>query len=64
MILWKQGNLELVSSFRGEGFLGIKVFWKGNTYYVVNVYSSCDLHKKKIMWNELLRLKEAFNDGE
>ncbi|XP_058774258.1 uncharacterized protein LOC131648524 [Vicia villosa] len=64
LILWKAGKMEVVNSFKGEGYLGIKVLWKGDCYYVVNVYSSCDLVKKRLLWNELLRLKESFVDGE
>lgn len=28
MILWNFRNLEVVYSFRGDGFLGIKVLWR------------------------------------
>ncbi|XP_058741986.1 uncharacterized protein LOC131614421 [Vicia villosa] len=57
--------MEVLVSFRGEGFLGIKVRWKDNYYYVVNIYSSCDIaKKKKIIWAELLDLKKKYNDGE
>ncbi|XP_058783019.1 uncharacterized protein LOC131657664 [Vicia villosa] len=64
IILWNSINMEVISSFRGDGFLGIKVLWKNDIYYVVNVYSSCDIIKKKLLWQELLRLKNAFTDGE
>ncbi|XP_058775987.1 uncharacterized protein LOC131650289 [Vicia villosa] len=56
--------VEIVHSFKGEGFLGIKVAWKGHFYYVANVYSSCELVKKRASWEELLRLKDIFIDGE
>ncbi|XP_058775098.1 uncharacterized protein LOC131649352 [Vicia villosa] len=62
--LWRKYNLEVLTSFRGEGYLGIKVRWKDNDYYVVNIYSSCDIVKKKRMWTDLLELKLKFNDGE
>ncbi|XP_058753369.1 uncharacterized protein LOC131626563 [Vicia villosa] len=64
LILWKEEKVEVISSFKGDGFLGIKVIWKGDCYYVVNVYSSCESNKKRILWNELLRLKDVFVDGE
>lgn len=32
--------------------------------YIVNIYSSYELKKKKSLWNNLLALKESFNDGE
>ncbi|XP_058726467.1 uncharacterized protein LOC131597819 [Vicia villosa] len=62
--LWKKDDMEVLSSFRGEGFLGIHVSWKGDRYYVINVYSSCDMNKKKELWKALLNLKDSFKDGE
>ncbi|XP_058739159.1 uncharacterized protein LOC131611049 [Vicia villosa] len=64
LVLWNEGKVEVMNSFKGEGFLGIKVLWKGNFYYVVNVYSSCELAKKRSMWHELLKMKDSFVDGE
>lgn len=31
---------------------------------MVNIYSSRDLSKKKMLWHDLLALKETFNDGD
>ncbi|XP_058750108.1 uncharacterized protein LOC131623108 [Vicia villosa] len=62
--LWRKDKMEVLLSFKGEGFLGIKVCWKEELYYIVNVYSSCDLNKKKVIWDNILNLKEAFRDGE
>lgn len=45
--LWKMDKMTVIHSFKGVGFLGIKVIWKDDVYYIVNVYSSCDLVKKK-----------------
>lgn len=42
IILWKDGKVEVVHSFKDEGFLGVKVVWKMKVYYIVNVYPSCD----------------------
>lgn len=63
-MLWKNDCMSVFNNFKGDGFLGIKVRWKDNLYYMVNVYSSYDLNKKKSMWEELLELKKKFNDGE
>lgn len=30
----------------------------------MNIYSSCELAKKRSLWGRLLELKEKFNDGE
>ncbi|XP_058762681.1 uncharacterized protein LOC131636055 [Vicia villosa] len=62
--LWKNDSLTILNSFKGEGFLGIKIKWNDYLYYVVNVYSSCDFIKKKLLWEELLHLKKNFVDGE
>ncbi|XP_058776198.1 uncharacterized protein LOC131650510 [Vicia villosa] len=64
LTLWNKDNVEVLNSFKGDGFLGIKVRWKNKIYYVTNIYSSCDLGKKKIMWNNLLTMMERFKDGE
>ncbi|XP_058741336.1 uncharacterized protein LOC131613705 [Vicia villosa] len=64
LTLWNTSKVEVVHSFKGGGFLGIKVVWKGHFYYVANVYSSCELANKRALWEELLRLKNIYIDGE
>ncbi|XP_058759359.1 uncharacterized protein LOC131632631 [Vicia villosa] len=64
LTIWRKDVVEVLSSFKGEGFLGIHVQWKNHLYYVVNIYSPCDLSRKKILWNDLLACKESFKDGE
>lgn len=54
----------MIQSFKGEGFIGIKVVWKKFLYYIVNVYSLCILSKKKKLWGKFLELKEVFLNGE
>ena len=34
IIFWKVDVVEVLCSFRGEGFLGVKVKWCGDTYYI------------------------------
>ncbi|XP_058766452.1 uncharacterized protein LOC131640058 [Vicia villosa] len=62
--LWNNEKMEVLFSFKGEGFLGIKLKWDLNLYYIINVYSSCDFPKKKALWEDLLSLKEKYKDGE
>ncbi|XP_058770446.1 uncharacterized protein LOC131644070 [Vicia villosa] len=64
LTLWRNDKVEVLLSFKGGGYLGVKVLWKGNIYYVVNVYSSCFLIKKKELWVDLLNLKNGCTDGE
>lgn len=58
--LWKEGLMEVLLRFKGEGFWGIKITWKDHLYYIVNVYSSCILRKKKELWARFLELKEKY----
>ncbi|XP_058740918.1 uncharacterized protein LOC131613249 [Vicia villosa] len=64
LIFWKDNGVEVISSFKGEGYLGVKFRVKNIFFYVINVYSSCDIVKKTILWRKLLELKELFDDGE
>ncbi|XP_058782835.1 uncharacterized protein LOC131657455 [Vicia villosa] len=64
LTLWKNENLEVVSSFKGEGYLGIKFMKSNRFFYLVNIYSSCELPKKRDLWRRILELKEAHKDGE
>ncbi|XP_058741064.1 uncharacterized protein LOC131613407 [Vicia villosa] len=64
IILWNASKLNVVCSFRGAGFLGIKVIWMDRVFYICNVYSPCNLSLKRVLWRNLLDLKDNFNDGE
>src|SRR4051812_1247954 len=48
--MWKEEIFEEILSFKGEGFLGVKLRCKDLSFYVVNVYSSCYLSQKKKLW--------------
>ncbi|CAI8593121.1 unnamed protein product [Vicia faba] len=61
--LWRIGDMEVLNSFKGEGFLGVKIVWKGNLYYVVNFYSY-DVRKKICMRARLLELNDSYRDVE
>ncbi|XP_058784197.1 uncharacterized protein LOC131658967 [Vicia villosa] len=62
--IWNSISVSVEASFSGPGFLGNKVLWKGEYFYVVNIYSGCALHQKRELWNSLLVLKNKFQDGE
>lgn len=64
LTLLNKENIEVLNIFNGDGFLGIKVCWKNYLYYMVNIYSSFDLSKKKVLWEDLLALMERFKDGD
>lgn len=54
----------MLHSFKGDGSLGIKIFWKEHFYYVINVYSSCVLNNTIELWSKLLKLKDILRDRE
>ncbi|XP_058786229.1 uncharacterized protein LOC131660883 [Vicia villosa] len=64
LTLWKEDMFDVLLSFKGEGFLGVKVCKNNNFFYLINVYSSCEIVKKRRLWSKLLELKQIFNDGE
>lgn len=60
LILWKEGTFVLSFNFSGEGFMGIIGVLKGLNMYVVNIYSSLFIHKKRKLWKELSNCKSKF----
>ncbi|XP_058751945.1 uncharacterized protein LOC131625047 [Vicia villosa] len=64
LIMWRTSYVSILSSFCGNEFLGIKVSWKSGIYYIVNIYSSCSLSLKRVLWRDLLILKNNFTDGD
>ncbi|XP_058725587.1 uncharacterized protein LOC131596868 [Vicia villosa] len=62
--LWNSAFVQVLNSFGGMGYLGIKVIWKGEIHYLVNVYSPCSIAEKRILWSKLLHLKTVFSDSE
>ncbi|XP_058742118.1 uncharacterized protein LOC131614567 [Vicia villosa] len=64
LTIWKEKEVDVINIFKGVRYLGIKFQKEHKFYYSVNIYSSCDLTQKRILWRKLLDLKEVFNDGE
>ncbi|XP_058767495.1 uncharacterized protein LOC131641210 [Vicia villosa] len=64
VILWKKGALTVNHSFRGKGFVGINIFWKGNSYNLVNVYAPCSRRERSSVWSDLLSLKNRRGNEE
>ncbi|KAI5436046.1 hypothetical protein KIW84_022476 [Lathyrus oleraceus] len=63
LTVWKKNSFSLVASFVGEGFLGIHVLWSGINLFLVNVYSSCFIGKKRVFWARLVEFKSKFPEG-
>lgn len=63
-IMWKNSEFDVIYSFRGVGYLGIKLSWKNHLYYIINVYSGCSGEEKRLLCNCFQELKLKFMDGE
>jgi hypothetical protein len=63
--IWSKVVAQFRFSFVGEGFVGVCLEWGAhkNVCYVVNVYSSCDIHGKRRLWEGLLAGKQQFGRG-
>lgn len=62
--IWKKDILEVISTFNGNGFLGVEAKQGDKKIYLINVYSLCSLFGKRELWKDLIRLKEEAEDGE
>ncbi|XP_058765931.1 uncharacterized protein LOC131639452 [Vicia villosa] len=62
--LWKEYFMSAILSFRGIGYLGTKLNWKGSTIYIVNIYSPCSIQGRKDLWKEIIGLRDKFSNGE
>lgn len=51
-----------IFSFKGKGFLGLKLSCRNDVYYAVNVYSACSIRFKRKLWSELLGIKKKMTD--
>lgn len=51
-------------SFKGEGYLWLKLKWKDNFHYIVYVYSACSISKKVKSWRKIQELNMKFVDGD
>ncbi|XP_058751345.1 uncharacterized protein LOC131624421 [Vicia villosa] len=61
--MWRKGLFGLGFSFAGDGYVGFNGRWKNLNVYVVNVYSSCTIAKKRVLWKELVKRKPDFPEG-
>ncbi|MCH83058.1 LINE-1 reverse transcriptase like, partial [Trifolium medium] len=56
LTLWDGAKGKCVSSFQGQGYLGVCLEWgqKKTICLIVNVYAPCNLHSKKALWVDIL----------
>ncbi|XP_058754983.1 uncharacterized protein LOC131628127 [Vicia villosa] len=64
LTLWNTNTVKAVFNFGGRGFLGMKLLWKGNYFYAVNVYFPISREEKRSLREKILDLKSRFSDGE
>jgi hypothetical protein len=63
--IWRKSNATLVSSFQGDGFVGVCLNWgvENLRCIVVNVYSKCDLVAKRRLWEALVEERGSRRSG-
>ncbi|WJX93090.1 hypothetical protein P8452_74658 [Trifolium repens] len=63
--IWSKSNNSLIFSFMGEGFVGVCLEWGvlKTIFFVVNVYSKCDINSKRVLWNNLITCKRGLGGG-
>lgn len=54
----------VIDQFIGSNVVGVKGVWKGETEetIIVNVYSPYTVQGKRIIWNELVNLRNSWGD--
>ncbi|XP_057426056.1 uncharacterized protein LOC130719419 [Lotus japonicus] len=64
LCIWKHDLFKVSASFSDNGFLGLVGAWGSDDVncVIVNVYSSCNLEEKRIMWASLLQWR-GFNQS-
>jgi exonuclease III len=62
LTLWDDSKRNCVSSFQGQGFLGVCLEWglKKSNCLIVNVYAPCNIHSKKVLWIDILVALRAY----
>ena len=65
LFIWRKSNSNLLFSLMGECFVCVCLEWGAlkKKCFVVNVYSKCDLPAKKRLWENLVLIKNTFDDG-
>ncbi|XP_058726504.1 uncharacterized protein LOC131597858 [Vicia villosa] len=63
IIMWKKGIISPIFSFKTVGSLGISAVFNNQVCFFVNVYSSCQLHGKRLLWLELVEWKNRAGPG-
>jgi exonuclease III len=63
--IWSKPNNSLIFSFMGDGFVGVCLEWGvlKTIFFVVNVYSKCDINSKRVLWNNLITCKRGLGGG-
>ncbi|XP_058783675.1 uncharacterized protein LOC131658395 [Vicia villosa] len=58
VILWRRNSLKLILSFKGEGYVGVKVQHRGTFINFINVYAPCNSGSRREVWRSLIKLKK------
>ncbi|XP_058757182.1 uncharacterized protein LOC131630421 [Vicia villosa] len=59
VILWRKNLIDLISSYKGTGFVGLKARLNGLCINFINVCAPCNAILRREVWKNLLRLKNS-----
>lgn len=63
--IWRKSSAILISSFQGEGYVGVCLEWgvEKKRCIIINVYSRCDLPSKRRLWEALVEERVSRGEG-
>jgi hypothetical protein len=63
--IWCKSAASFIFSFSGDGFVGVCLDWgvHKKRCFIVNIYSKCDLSSKRLLWENLLLVKNEYGRG-
>jgi exonuclease III len=63
--IWSKSAASFIFSFSGDGFVGVCLEWgvHKKRCFIVNIYSKCDISGKRLLWENLLLVKNEYGRG-
>lgn len=65
LCVWNETSFKVESRVVGAGFILLSGKWgqESHLIHVVNIYSSCNLHEKRVLWDSVAQLKNQNPGG-
>ena len=65
LCLWSEKVFKMERKVSGRGFILLQGVWKqgAQKVHIVNIYSPCDIHNKRVLWDSIRQLKNLSPGG-